>query len=176
MADTPPEGAQYMSVQDAIRLKHELGKSITWGKSNLNALEVEELTKLTAEDYTRIRKEYADWQKHLNVVGNYVLSGAVLACVVAYFFVPYGWLRGAAIVVGISCFYILNKREGHAEGYICGYEAGYEQGIYETLGIKKEEMAEMQQMVADMKVDGMLVQRMDERKAADAKPQEAKKT
>lgn len=175
MTDNPPEGAQYISVQEAIRLKHELGKSITWGNSNLNALEVEQLTKLTAEDYVRIRKEYKDWQTHINVINTYVLAAMVLGCVLAYSYISYGWLRIAALGIGISCFYSLSKREGHAEGYIFGYDAGYEEGIYKTLGIKKEEMAEMHQMATDMKIDGMLTKRMDERKAAEAKPQESGK-
>jgi hypothetical protein len=166
MADKPPENAQYISVQDAVRLKHELGKSITWGNSNLNALGVQQLTKLTAEDYARIRKEYADWQGYLNLISNYVLIGIMLGCVVAYFFAPYIWLRIAVLVIGISCFYSLNKREGQAEGYIYGYEAGYEEGIYKALGIKREELAEMGQMTTDMMIDDMLVQRMNERKAA----------
>ena len=36
-----------MTVAEAYRLKHQLGQSITWGNSGLNALQVEELTKLT---------------------------------------------------------------------------------------------------------------------------------
>lgn len=53
-----PDKSDNMTAEDLIRLKHSLGKSITWGKSGLNALEVEELTKLglsTCGGYMRIR-------------------------------------------------------------------------------------------------------------------------
>lgn len=148
---------------DLVRLKHQLGKSITWGKSNLNALQIEELTKLSREDYARIRKEYADWQRHMNVINTYVLVAIVLGCVLMYFFVPYGWMRVAAALLGFSCFYALCKREGHADGYIDGYDAGHEAGIHKALGVQPTEMKEMHTMATDMKIDEMVVERMDER-------------
>ena len=158
-----PEG-QSVSPSDLVRLKHQLGKNITWGKSSLNALQIEELTKMSREDYARIRKEYADWQKHLNIINTYVLAAFTLGCVFAYIFVPYGWVRVAAVILGVSCFYTLCKREGHAEGYIDGYDAGHEAGIYKMLGIQPEEMGEMHKMATDMQIDEMVVKRMDERK------------
>lgn len=113
MADEPHEGheGQPISLSDLIRLKHQLGKSITWGKSDLNALEIEKLTELTREDYARIRKEYREWRKHLNVINMYVLAVIVLACV-GVFFLSYGWLKIAAIGVGITCFAAISRREG----------------------------------------------------------------
>ena len=171
MAEEPPKGQQDqpVSLSDLIRIKHQLGKSITWGKSDLNALEVEKLTELTREDYARIRKEYWDSKKPVNVFHTYVLVVIVLACVGAYSFVPYVWLKIAAIGIGITCFTAIAKREGHAEGYIDGYDAGHEAGIYKMLGIKDEQTPEMADMAIKMKMDDMLVERMDERKAKESK-------
>ena len=57
LSRTPNEGdstqGDSITVADAIRLKHRLNTSIPWGNSNLNALEVEGLTRLKAEDYAR---------------------------------------------------------------------------------------------------------------------------
>ena len=164
MADEPHEGheGQPISPSDLIRLKHQLGKSITWGKSDLNALEIEKLTELTREDYARIRKEYREW--HSNVINTYVLVVIVPACV-GVFFLPYGWLKIAAVSIGITCFAAISRREGHAEGYIDGYDAGHEAGICKILGIKNKEISEMAETATQMKIDDMVVERMDERKA-----------
>ena len=152
-----------MSVQDAIRLKHSLGQSTTWGTSNLNALQVEDLTKLTAEDYARVRKDYRKW--NVNVVSTVMLVLITFGSVGGCIYLPFWWLKVIAMSVGISCFYMLAKRDGHAEGYIDGYDAGHEAGIHKTLGIKPEEFAEMHEFATDMKIDDMLVRRMDEREA-----------
>jgi hypothetical protein len=170
MADEPHEGreGQPISPSDLFRLKHQVGKSITWGKSDLNALEIEKLTELTREDYARIRKEYRDWHKGFNLDNTYLLVVIVLACVGAYFFVPYFWLKIVAIGIGITSFAAIAKREGHAEGYIDGYDAGHEAGIHEILGIKNEEIPEMAKMATQMKIDDMVVERMDERKAKES--------
>jgi hypothetical protein len=72
-------------------------------------------------------------------------------------------LRITALLIGVSCYYILGKREGRREGYIKGNEAGYEEGIYKSLGIKDKEIAEIKQMATKMEIGGMLVRQMDDR-------------
>ena len=103
----------------------------------------------------------------MNVINTYVLAVIVLACV-GVFFLPYGWLKIAAIGVGITCFAAISRREGHAEGYIDGYDAGHEAGICKILGIKNEEISKMTEMATQMKIDDMVVERMDERKAEES--------
>jgi hypothetical protein len=154
-----------ISIPEAIRLKHELGKSITWGNSNLNALEVEQLSRLDANDYAQIRKEYADWQKHLNVFNIYAALALLLGSLVALYLVT-GWLRIVFEVIAALSGYVIIKREGHADGYVSGYEVGFEAGIHKTLGIKNEEIPDMTKMATDMEIDEMLVKKMDERKAS----------
>jgi hypothetical protein len=55
------------------------------------------------------------------------------------------------------------KRDGHAEGYVDGYDAGHEAGIHKALGIKPEDLSEMHEFANDMRIDGMMIERMDER-------------
>lgn len=156
-----PEDSHPIGVTDAIRLKNSINQFITWGNSNLNALQVEELTKLTANDYARIRTEYREW--NFNVVSTVVLVIFTLGSFVGYIYLPYWWLRIISMSIGISCFYTLAKRDGHAEGYVDGYDAGHEAGIHKTLGVKPAELAEMHEFATEMKIDTMLVKRMDER-------------
>jgi hypothetical protein len=158
MPDKPSEqknedAENSITVADAIRLKHSLNSSITWGNSDLNALELE-----------RIRKDYADWNGHRN----YWLIGVLLACIVGHFALPdKSFWQIPLDIIGFLCLYTLLKREGHAEGYVDGYDAGHEAGIHKALGIKPEDLAEMNEVANDMKIDTMLVQKMDERDSAD---------
>jgi len=161
----PPET---MSVADAIRLKHALGRSITWGNSKLNAMEVAHLTRLSSGEYEAVRKEYAKW--HATAWSNYTLIAVAVVCiVVGYSAGPHVWLRVAAIAIGIFCFYTLARRDGHAEGYIEGYDAGYEAGIYKALGIEPPEVAEMSEMHTEMQIDDVMVKALEKAPA----PQDA---
>jgi hypothetical protein len=150
-----------MTVAEAYRVKHQLGQSITWGNSNLNALQIEELTKLTRYDYARIRADYRKW--HANVGSTITLVVLTLGCVVANAYFTNTWVKIVAMVLGISFYYQLAKRDGHAEGYVEGYEAGHDEAIYKTLGIKPEEVAEMREFATQMKIDDMVVGKMNER-------------
>ncbi|MGP8251304.1 MAG: hypothetical protein ACLQHF_04670 [Terracidiphilus sp.] len=154
-----------MTVVEAYRLKHQLGQSIAWGNSNLNALQIKELTKLTADDYARIRADYREWR--VNVGLTITLVVLALGCVVANIYFTTTWVKIVAMVLGISFFYQLAKRDGHAEGYVDGYEAGHDEAIYKTLGIKPEEVAEMRKFAIDMEIDDMVVGRMNEREKAE---------
>jgi hypothetical protein len=49
-----------MPVKNAIRLLHNTNKSITYGSSNLNASEIEELKKV---DYPKVKADYFKWAK-----------------------------------------------------------------------------------------------------------------
>jgi hypothetical protein len=66
-------------------------------------------------------------------------------------------------VLGISFFYQLAKRDGHAEGYVDGYEAGHDEAIYKALSIKPEEVSEMREFAIQMQIDDMVVGKMNER-------------
>ena len=43
-----------MTVAEAYRMQHQLGQSITWGNSNLNALQVKKLTSVLSQKYDYI--------------------------------------------------------------------------------------------------------------------------
>jgi len=160
-APSEPEDHR-VTVEEAIRIKHRLGEEITWGNSGLNALHVEELTKISKEQWQEIRKDYRKW--NVSIASNYVLLGIFVAGIVAWFKTS-GWLHVLIFAVGCVYMYTLIKRDGHAEGYVDGYEAGHEAGVYKVLSIRNEEIGEMAKMATDMKIDNMLVERMDERKA-----------
>jgi hypothetical protein len=160
-----------MTAAEAYRLKHQLGQSITWGNSGLNALQVQELTKLTAQDFARIRNQYK--QNRTGVVfPTYILLALLVACIVVYFLFANGWPKGAALLVGGMCFMTLCERDGHRDGYMEGYENGHDEGIHRVLGIKPEEAAEMREFATQMKIDDMAVGNMNKREKEDHRGQE----
>jgi hypothetical protein len=138
-------------------------ETITWGSSDLNALQLEQLKKFTRDDYVRIRKEYAEWQKNLTVVPSYVYAALGLGALVAWNVSHTGWVRIVAVVVGITAFYALCRREGHAEGYVEGYEAGHEDGINKAFGIKPEERKELHEFATQMKLDQIHVRAFEKK-------------
>lgn len=150
-----------MTVTEAIRLKHQLGQNITWGNSGLNALQIEDLTRLSAEDFARIRNDYKE-NRTVVVFPTYILFAMMVGCAIAYYFITYGWAKVAVVILGVMCFTTIMKREGHAEGYVEGYEIGHDEGIHKVLGIKPEELNEMREFATDMKRDNMLVEKMNE--------------
>jgi hypothetical protein len=160
MSNEAKDDPNTMTIAEAIRLKHELGQSITWGNSGLNALQIEEMTKLTAEDYAQIRELY---KGRSTLIPTYGLVALMAGCAAAYFFLNYGWVKLVAVIIGVTCITTVFRREGDAKGYIEGYEAGHDTGIYKVLGIKPEELSEMRQFATDMKIDNMLVGKMNER-------------
>src|SRR5205807_1659295 len=99
---------------------------------------------------------------------NYAILGVFLACIAGYFFLGHYyphhfWLQLPLMILGYLCFYTLAKRDGHSEGYIDGYDAGHEAGIHKALGIKEDRLSEMHQMATDMKIDSMVIEKLDER-------------
>lgn len=151
-----------MTIVEALRLKHQLGQDIRWGHSGMNALQIQELAKLTAEDFARIHRGYKD-NRSVTVFPTYVLFLMMVGFAVVYLFVPYGWAKLLAVIVGMMCFMTMMKREGHREGYVEGYEIGHDEGIHKVLGIKPEEADEMHKFANDMMVDDMVLKKMDER-------------
>src|SRR5436309_2781386 len=121
------------TVEGAYRLKDSINRSITYGPG-LNARGVLELKKLSAEQWAKVRSDYRDWAKRMQVFNNVVL----LVIVVAGFFacVHYlkwnGWISWAAFAAGVMALCAVGtlfNRVGHREGYLDGYEAGFSDGI-----------------------------------------------
>ena len=154
-----------MTAAEGYKLMHQLGQSITWGNSGLNALQIQKLTKLTRDDYARIRADYR--KGRVNVGLTITLVVLALGCAVVNVYFSNTWMKIVAVVLGISFFYQLTKRDGHAEGYVEGYEAGHDEAIYKTLGIKPEEVAEMRECAIQMELEDIVVRNLDERKKAE---------
>jgi len=122
-------------------------------------------TRLTADDYARIRADYRKWR--VNVGWTIALVILTLACAATYLYFSNTWVKIVAMGLAVGFFYRLSRRDGHAEGYIEGYEAGHDAAIYKAVGIKSEEVAEMREFATQMERDDMVVGKMNEREKTD---------
>ncbi len=149
-------------VDDAIRLKHEINKSITY--QGFNAKEVEELTNMTSEDYQKIRLKYAEQLKEWTIIPNFIWYALSIVGILLIFWNTIWYLKLLGLIcVGYSALQI-GSRVGNPAGFIIGYEWGLSDGVYKVLGIHEKEAKDIYKRATEMKIDEDLIKRMDERK------------
>jgi len=164
MPDEPAEKPQGIPIKDAIRLKYQISQGITFGNTNMNAVEIEEFRKLTAEDYVRIRQEYCKW--YHTPRSQFFLSALTLTFVAgAIILYHYNWGLLAVVSgsLAIVTYSKLCSRGGHAEGFVDGYDSGYEAGMNKALNLTDKDLAEIHEFGTDMKIDKSLLERLDNR-------------
>lgn len=152
-----------MNLKDAWRLKHNLNKVITYGKSNLNASEIDELKELKADDWKKIVGTYDDWRKEMTVLNNSALTMFFIVAVAAYFYFEKGWV---AIIALIGMGYVLKTlvyRAAHREGYVDGYESGMDEGINKVLNLTDEDIKDISDRSIEMEMDEHLIHKWDEK-------------
>ena len=160
-----PKGS--FTTPDALRLKHELGKSITW--KGLNAVEVLSLTEMTADRWRKVYQDYEEWYHHKGMggFGLWLPVAALLIGAGMYFFTSgdlsqYG---RTAMLLGLAwLLWRVGRRQAHREAYAEGYEAGLEQGVYRTLGISDEEAPQLWELGREMELDEDILERLARRR------------
>jgi hypothetical protein len=152
-----------LTVEEAVRLKDSINKSITYGPG-LNAGQVEAL-KTLSEQWASVRRDYDEWAKRTRG-RNFVLLIIGLACLYAcdHYLAWKGWIGWAALIAGIIAvcvFGALFRREGHRDGYVDGYEAGFSDGIDRAYGIDEKEAMDIHNRAIDMQLDEGIIKSFD---------------
>jgi hypothetical protein len=162
------ENKQNVSVEEAYRLMDRINNSITYGPG-LNARQVAELERLTAEQWAKVRQDYDEWSKQMQSCKNWVLLAIALSS--GYAFVHYlnwkGWIGWAAIAAGVLALYAAGsmfRRDGHREGYFDGYEAGFSAGVNKAYGIDEKEAQDISERATDMEFNELVVNAFDRKK------------
>jgi len=164
MADDKENGTKNgIRIDDAIRLKDEINKSITY--QGFNAKEVEELAKMTAEDYRKIRLKYGEQLKEWTIIPNFIWYALSIVGILLIFWNALWYLKLLGLAsVGYSALQI-GSRVGNPEGFIIGYEWGLSDGVYKTLGIDEKEAADVHDRSIEMEMDERLIKGIEERKS-----------
>lgn len=154
-------GSGKISIEDAIKLKHSLDKSITYG--GYNAKEIKEMRDLTKEQYSEVNRQLSEIRKNWWCLPDYVWIIGIIASVVCLFYFQWVFIHMACVVVLAYCVAQLGYRSGVLYGYVRGYESGHVEGVHKSLGISHG-IADIGQRAIDMELDEMLIKGFDERK------------
>ena len=151
-----------ITIDEAIRLKHNLNQTITHG--GYNAKEIHDMEALTKEQYLEVNRQLSEIKKSWWFFPGYVwVIGIILAVFCSLYFSQIS-IRIAGVVVLAYCIAQLGYRSGLLYGYFRGYESGHEEGIHKALGVSAEEAAELSQRATEMEMDERLIKKMAERK------------
>jgi len=151
-----------ISVQDAVRLKHELNKSIKYG--GYNARDIEELGRLNEEQRARLGAELANIRKVWWVFPDWVMVVGLGVTVGSFFYFESLSARIFSALALIYCATQIAYRRGVYYGFARGYQEGQEQGVHRVLGISPEEAHEIGERAIEMEMDDGLIKKLDERK------------
>lgn len=161
MSETP-KADEKLSLEQLVRLKHNVDKSIPYGEAGLNAKQIAELHRMSAEDWAAVRQEYGAWIKRMYSFRKLTLF-IIAAAGVGFWFYLKAWPRMVALAFAILSAIEICKREGHREGYMDGYSAGFERGVNKAIGLNNEEAVEAAQMATEIQIDEHMVKAFDER-------------
>jgi hypothetical protein len=159
MAD---ETSGKITVEEAIRLKHDLDQVITYRK--YNAKEISEIENLTKEQHSEVNRQLSEIRKSWWFFPDYVWVMGIIVSGFCFLYFYRNYVRIAAVVVLAYCIGQLAYRSGVLYGYVRGYESGHEEGVHKALGVSAEEAAELSQRAIEMEMDEKLIRKMDERK------------
>jgi len=157
-----------ISVEDAVRLKHQLNQEITYG-GGLNARKIREMEGLSQEQYAEVNKQLSEIKKSWWFFPDYFWIIGLLIGGFCIFYFDKMIVRVIALVVILYCIGSLAYRSGVLYGYVRGYESGHEEGVHRALGITPDDARDIHDRAIEMEMDEMLIKKMDERKITNEK-------
>ena len=156
------EDPDKITLQDAVRLKHELNKSIKY--AGYNAGEIRELERLNEEQRARLGVELANIKKVWWFFPDWVLVVGSVAAFGSLFHFDSLPVRIVSALAAIFCTTQVAYRLGVYYGFARGYQEGQEQGVHRILGISPDEAQDVDERATEMEMDERLVKNLDERK------------
>ena len=151
-----------ISVQDAVRLKHEINQSIKYG--GYNAQQLEELSRLDEKQRTDLNAELLNIRKVWWFLPDWTMAVGFLAACGLFFYVPGYGARLACIAAMLYCAWQLAYRMGVYYGFMRGYQEGNTSGVKRVLGISDADAADARERAIEMQIDDGVVRRLDEQK------------
>jgi hypothetical protein len=153
--------ADGIPVAAALRLKHEINKSIT--DAGLNALELRKLVRLDDTQHVNLADELANIRKNWWTLPDWFLVAAFLGAAGALFYVDSTAWRAVAFAFAIVFAAQIGYRTGFLLGFRDGYHAGHEQGVLRALNISAEDYQESGERALEMEMDGGVIDLMNQR-------------
>ena len=91
----------------------------------------------------------------------------VVGCLAALGFLLYFESLSARLACVFTLIYCTSQvafRMGLYNGFVRGFQQGKEAGVYRALGISPEDASEISEKATEMELDGILIEKLDERK------------
>jgi hypothetical protein len=134
------EDSDRISVQDAIRRKQDLNKSINGG---YNAREIEELERLGEEQLATFRKIFSHYKYRLWLLPDWVMAiGFAIAGFSLFYFESLS-VRLFCLLAMTYCVTQIAYRLGAYFGFERGFEEGHREGVHRVLGISGADASEI---------------------------------
>jgi hypothetical protein len=156
------EDPDKITVQDAVRLKHEVNRSIKYG--GYNAREIRELERLNEEQRAKLGAELANIKKVWWFFPDWVMAIGSIAAFGSLFYFDGLTARIVFALAAIYCATQVAYRLGVHYGFARGYQEGQEQGVHRVIGISEDEAQDIHERAVEMEMDESLIQKLDERK------------
>ncbi len=155
-------GSGEISIQDAIRLKHDLNNSIKYG--GYNAKEIKDLESLSESERDVLNEHLAHINKVWWFFPDWFMGvGFVVAGFFLFFFQNFP-ARIFCLVALIYCVTQVAWRLGVYFGYSEGYRGGHEDGVHRALNISPDEASEISDRAREMEMDDRLIGKLDQTK------------
>lgn len=151
-----------LSIEDAIGLINNLNQQITIG--GFNAKEISELKNLTKEQYAEVGRQLAGIKKEWWLFPDYIWIIGLIGGFLSILYFQQWIVQIVGLILVLYCTAQLGYRSGVQYGYVRGYESGHEEGVHKALGITPKEAIDMHDRAVEMKMDEMLIKKMDQRK------------
>jgi hypothetical protein len=151
-----------LSIKDAIRLKHETNKDITYG--GLNARQIRELEELSQEQYGDIKEAIVTIKKSWWVFPDYLFWIFMLLGGLGIFIFSNTNIRIIASIIAVYFLTQLYYRKGVYYGFMRGYEDGHVMRVRKAMKIDKDEAKDIHDRAIEMEIDENLIERMDQKK------------
>ena len=115
MSDEKPDG---IGIADVIKLSID---------------QVEEMKKLTDEQYSEVYRQVSEMKKHWWLLPDYFWFVGIIAALFCVLYFTNWIIHMTGLVVMIYCVLQLGYRAGVSSGYVRGYQEGHEEGVHKAV-------------------------------------------
>lgn len=151
-----------ISVQDAIRLKHDLNNSIKYG--GYNAKEIKELERLSEEQRAKLNENLSHIKNNWWLFPDWVMAIGFLVAGCLLFYFQSVFARLFCLIAMTYCATQVAYRLGVYFGFSEGFQEGHEEGVDRVLGISPDDSFEISERATEMEMDDMLIRGLDKGK------------
>jgi len=149
-----------LTVEEAIRLKHDLNQQITYGPG-LDARQVRDMETLTPDQQAELNRQIAAIPRSWWAIPNYIWAVAAVVSFASLLYFRQWISQAGALLVLIYSVGHLSYRSGLLSGFAEGYGSGQVAGIRKAFGITPQESEDIRDRAIEMEIDEKTIRHLD---------------